>query len=1551
MSSTIGYNGYAGRSMNGIVTVSDSQGNSLDEIAQKVTNISYDQITDTTAIVENTQLETVKVDTITFPDGSTQTTANLIGSTGPTGPAGPAGDVGPAGPTGPAGDAGPTGPVGPTGNDGPTGPTGSATVPTDLSLNSLTVATDISCQNLYAMNDVKAVNYVQGGNLWTEGYLVNTNITASNAIGFPYSANTYSFQYITGTPQINDFVQDFQPNMPTGIESGFQLTAYDMSGSLTFNSNSMSNSSQLYATVDAYAPKSNEIWSFDFSAGLIGLGTGIIMPSVTTAIQPFVNSYNSYFGSYYATTPLNNLVVSGNANVTGYFKSGNTLVSNNTLLSGRYLTASTNIVPPTRIVSTSGKLGTIESKNTITPSTSSGSITGVIISPTQISYTSNSSVVADFIGSGQQDGLTVSSIDISNHTVTVANGTLSVTPAASGNVYGYVSANNTIQTYDTTNVTVGQHINGLGVAFDIVSSKTSTALTLQKNTATIASPVKTYYGYVDTNRIITNSTIDASQNFVTQAALPVPTRISSQSGVFVNITSPSAITDSTKNNFQGVTFNGNKIACRDAITAGVGNFISSNNGLYDVSAGCTITAIDLSNQIMTLSQTNVPVNQAQQKIDGYIVANNKICLINNSNIALNKYIFDPSGITIPYGRNYVSAFDGSGVIIYNNTLTPTANNGTFTAYIKTGGTNTAVLVTNNLFGTGPNYEFLTGTGFAGTGYYSLSNQTGVTRSLQCAGTNTSTASPSSTFQGIVWDASNISYATVPSSSGINAFYNATGIPEATQQTVVTDTYNQQITVGSTLTVPSVDYTRIGYGYSSTTLQLYDTTSLSANQFVKSSNTTDNKPYITAVDTVNKRITIAGLVNTTTATYTPSGYLTSATQIVFANGSSYNPTIINQFITGATGLGNPNIISAYDASSNIYTITSPNILIPTASVLSGYGVIVSGSGYNVLRTNTNTASTAGNFAECSGLISYGSTVVSGTSNITVTNNSKNTYSTSASYNYGALYNSQFIYAGTEATPATGQMVTNASNDYTKNIFIGAKGTGTYYPITTATGATVTANSTIFGGSKQIIIIAANEFAVGIPNGVVMPLNSLCYSASIPELIGAKITSNTGLYNSYKVDRNLSWAMPAVTASGVVTNTVTNSTSFVLNAGFSGTPNNSNFIQIGTGPRLGNQVSLWVAGARSVTVREPVTITAGTTVYFYNPSATDFDALTPTAYTLTNGTAFKTITPISYSTYAPINVSIYNPVTITNWAPVTFTKYNSTPISITAAGMYSSIVPLLYNEITSSKYDLYNNSNYLTYTPVQIKMWNNSTAYFYNTQQINLIRKNQITIPETTDTMCLLNATQTLTNKTLTSPQINTATMTNPTIDTPSVTGTLTFTGSTETVMQIPNARTIQVKNSAGTWETFCHPRWSDNVTYLNYGSGGMNIRNNSGTSNLFLHNNGLLTGTNVFMGSILDCLNSPAAAGQGCTYYLPYSSTQRLLIQMFRLNDVATQTVSFPIAYDSVPWVFTQRWNNGGPNACVINGSTLTKTGVQVDTVIGSTDKCDYHALAIGLKNF
>lgn len=54
-----------------------------------------------------------------------------------------------------------------------------------------------------------------------------------------------------------------------------------------------------------------------------------------------------------------------------------------------------------------------------------------------------------------------------------------------------------------------------------------------------------------------------------------------------------------------------------------------------------------------------------------------------------------------------------------------------------------------------------------------------------------------------------------------------------------------------------------------------------------------------------------------------------------------------------------------------------------------------------------------------------------------------------------------------------------------------------------------------------------------------------------------------------------------------------------------------------------------------------------------------------------------------------------------------------------------------------------------------------------------------------------------------------------------------------IFGVDNTASFLAKNSSGTYETYFWPRWSDNIMYMNFGSGGLNLRNNSSSTALFI----------------------------------------------------------------------------------------------------------------------
>jgi hypothetical protein len=74
----------------------------------------------------------------------------------------------------------------------------------------------------------------------------------------------------------------------------------------------------------------------------------------------------------------------------------------------------------------------------------------------------------------------------------------------------------------------------------------------------------------------------------------------------------------------------------------------------------------------------------------------------------------------------------------------------------------------------------------------------------------------------------------------------------------------------------------------------------------------------------------------------------------------------------------------------------------------------------------------------------------------------------------------------------------------------------------------------------------------------------------------------------------------------------------------------------------------------------------------------------------------------------------------------------------------------------------------------------------------------------------------------------------------VTGSINLTGN----LYMNNATEIFAQNASGTSEVFLYPRWSDNATYLNYGSSGFYIRNNGSVSTMFMSNSGYVGINNI-----------------------------------------------------------------------------------------------------------
>jgi hypothetical protein len=107
------------------------------------------------------------------------------------------------------------------------------------------------------------------------------------------------------------------------------------------------------------------------------------------------------------------------------------------------------------------------------------------------------------------------------------------------------------------------------------------------------------------------------------------------------------------------------------------------------------------------------------------------------------------------------------------------------------------------------------------------------------------------------------------------------------------------------------------------------------------------------------------------------------------------------------------------------------------------------------------------------------------------------------------------------------------------------------------------------------------------------------------------------------------------------------------------------------------------------------------------------------------------------------------------------------------------------------------------------------------------------------VCLLSLTLLLASPAIVLAQSNTFPSSgNVGIGTTSPAYSLTISGS-GTVMGIDNNADFEAKNSSGIYEDYFWPRSHANETYLNYGTGGFNIRNDASVSTIYLTNSGLV----------------------------------------------------------------------------------------------------------------
>ncbi len=143
----------------------------------------------------------------------------------------------------------------------------------------------------------------------------------------------------------------------------------------------------------------------------------------------------------------------------------------------------------------------------------------------------------------------------------------------------------------------------------------------------------------------------------------------------------------------------------------------------------------------------------------------------------------------------------------------------------------------------------------------------------------------------------------------------------------------------------------------------------------------------------------------------------------------------------------------------------------------------------------------------------------------------------------------------------------------------------------------------------------------------------------------------------------------------------------------------------------------------------------------------------------------------------------------------------------------------------------------------------------------------------------------------------------------ISGSLTNTGGS---IYMDNGTQIFAKNTSGVYEQCFYPRWTDNVTYLDYGTGGFNIRNDTFASTMWMGNNGL-----VGIGTVSPISSLGYPGGWGGLHIDEGSGNGLGVIEgsvsarLHLRNDAGTASVTQDFVIDNTGNYLNFRWLGGG----------------------------------------
>jgi hypothetical protein len=702
MSSTSGTPYYTSRSMNGINQISVINEN-ITDLENKTQDITYNDLTDTTTIVNNTQFYNTTIN-------NSLTASNILATNSLTASnihatnlrlKDNAIDMSNNG-TYTFIDDGVSAEVVDTVHNQTIGGaktfTGSVDIDT-LVINSTTYpdgSTQTSANYLTpirvdATDRITAINSMETDQLTAvdiycdtiniTGSILDNNETGSAPKSFIYNSTTMCHKdaFVNNTPlspAVGNYIKSNGIGLiPTGDNGRTVATINTTNRSMTFSVGlgfsltiPPATTTYTYCAITA----TNQFTSYETLSGLTNFG---IRGASTTSNQPFVNSIA---GLYNATTPTTSLTYAPTTTKRGYINANNRLISLDTYTTQPFISM-TGLLNPAYVSATfATNEFTVLSRVAITPNTITGTFLAVPLSNTSLTYPTFAGATTDFITQlNNINAGTKPSVNATSTGVLTLSLTHTAPTPASTTHSGYVSAN-TLK-LENTAIPLNMYVVGTGTAVNGIASNInsfisaiptapSNTYTIRLGTGTLA-PTNTtatsgiigYVRFLSSKYWFISNAAQTNNNFVEGTGIPDATRMITATSPYVGQTKIMELTQVAGNNptnstpaFTALGYVSSttqvRITSNPALTS---SFLFENGTTFNslIPIGTQISSYNGTTQ--EIASTGLTATTATTSFFGYMESTTSLQLRGLGTVTQRQNTFF-TGTGAPSSRNYIS---------------------------------------------------------------------------------------------------------------------------------------------------------------------------------------------------------------------------------------------------------------------------------------------------------------------------------------------------------------------------------------------------------------------------------------------------------------------------------------------------------------------------------------------------------------------------------------------------------------------------------------------------------------------------------------------------------------------------------------------------------------------------------------------------------------------------------------------------------------------------------------------------------------------------------